>query len=147
MKSFAHSFLLSLTLVAASSHADAPDPSLIGCWRAVKIVQYAQSGSKIEDSSGRCTLQFKEDHFDSTCQTSSATVISTYRYSIVRPNFYQATLVGSTYQTNLIGSMREYEFHVKGDRLTTAARLQPKLPAAPAAAVRVETEAARMPCP
>jgi hypothetical protein len=128
------------------SHAAAPDESLVGCWRAVKIVQYVQGSPKVEDTSGRCTLQFKEDQFASTCETANGTLTSTYRYRIVRPNFYSATMAGSTLRTDLIGSTREYEYHVDGDRLTTATNLQTTAPA-PAVAVRVETEAARTPCP
>src|SRR5688572_23268424 len=91
MKLFARTFLLYPAFVAPWTHAAAPDPSLVGCWQAVKIVQYAQDGSKIEDSSGRCTLQFKEDQLESTCKTSSGTVTSSYRYRVIRPNFYSAT--------------------------------------------------------
>jgi len=141
-----HAFLLYLAFVAPCSHAVAPDPSLTGCWRAVKIVQYAQDGSKIEDSSGRCTLQFKEDQIESTCATAGGAVTSTYRYRIARPDFYLATMAGSTFRTGLIGSTREYEFHVDGDRLVTATNLPTTSPAPPTVAVRVETEAARTPC-
>ncbi|HVE53807.1 MAG TPA: hypothetical protein VNB23_10550 [Ramlibacter sp.] len=147
MKSFAHSFVLALALVAPWSHAAAPDPSLLGCWRAVTIVQFLKDGSKMEDSSGRCTLQFKEDQFDSTCMSARGTVTSIYRYRIERPNVYLATMAGSSYRTTLIGSTRKYEYKVDGDRLTTRADIQPTEPAAPTAAVRVETEAARMECP
>ena len=148
MKSFARSCLLCLAFVAPWSHAAAPDPSLIGCWRAVKIVQSTQGGSTTEDTSGRCTLHFKEDQFESTCATASGgTVTSTYWYRIVGPHAYQATMASSTFRTGLIGSTREHEYHVDGDRLTTAIHLHTTLPAAPAASVRVETEAARTQCP
>jgi hypothetical protein len=146
VKSFAHSCLLCLASVAPWSHAAAPDPSLMGCWRAVKIVLSFQDGSKAEDTSGRCTLQFSEDQFKSACETGSRTATTTYQYRIVRPNFYEATMTGSTFQTDLIGSTREYEYHVDGDRLVTAPMLRTRLPAPPTVATRVESEAARMPC-
>lgn len=147
MKTFAHSCLLSLALAAPWSDAMAQDPSLIGCWRSAKIVQYAQDGSKAEDSSGRCSLQFKEDQIESRCGNIGGTATTTYQYRIVRPNLYSATMVGSTFRTDLIGSTREYEYHVDGDRLVIATHPPTTLPAAPAAAVRVESEAARTPCP
>jgi hypothetical protein len=146
MQSLARSCFLSLAFVSSWSHAAAPDPSLVGCWRAVKIVQHAQGAPEVEDTSGRCTLQFKDDQLASTCQTASGTVTSTYGYRIVRPGFYSATMTGSTYKTDLIGSTREYEYHVDGDRLATATNLQTTVPGAPTVTVRVETEAERTPC-
>jgi len=100
----------------------------------------------VEDTSGRCTLHFKEDELESTCRTAHGAVTSTYRYQIGRPNFYAATMAGSTFRTDLIGSTREYEYHVDGDRLTTAVNLKTTAAVPPAVAVRVETEAARTPC-
>lgn len=147
MKSFARSCLLYLVFVAPWSCAAAPDESLIGCWRAVKIVLYAEDGSKIEDTSGRCTLHFKEDQVESACGTASGSATTTYQYRIDRPNFYQATMTGSTFRTDLIGSMREYEYHVEGERLVTVTKRQGELPAPPTVAMRVESEAARTPCP
>jgi hypothetical protein len=146
MKSLAHSCLLCLVLVTPWTHAAAPDPALVGCWRAVKIVLYAHDGSKLEDTSGRCTLQFRDDQLESTCVTSGGTATTTYRYAIVRPNVYAATMAGSTFATNLIGSTREYEYHVDGDRLATTTHPPVTLPAAPAATVRVASEAARVSC-
>jgi hypothetical protein len=96
MMSFARLCLLCLALAAPSGHASAADPSLAGCWRAVKIVLYAQDGSRTEDTSGRCTLQFKDDQFESTCGTTTGTMTTTYEYRIVRPNVFLATMAGST---------------------------------------------------
>lgn len=140
----ARSLLLALTFVLPWVHAASGDPSLTGCWRAVKIVRQAQGAPKMEDRTGRCTLRFQDDVLESTCRTSAGTMTSTYRYRVVRPGAYQTTMTGSTFKTDLIGSTREYEFRAEGDRLSTATTL----PATPSAgAVRVETEAARMPCP
>lgn len=147
MKFFPPHLVLPLALVAASSNAAAPDPSLTGCWRAAKIVQHFQDGSQAEDSSGRCMLRFQEDQLESSCATANGSVSTTYRYRIERAHFYLATMAGSTFATSLIGSTREYEYRVEGNRLFTATNLQVTQPAAPTAMVRVETEAARMPCP
>jgi len=146
MKSLTRFCLLCLAVLATASHAAAPDPSLLGCWRAARIVQFSEGGSKVEDTSGRCTLRFTEDQLASTCATSRGTVTSTYSYRIVRPGFYAATMASSTFQTSLIGSTREYEYHVDADRLTTATNLH-GTGTAPAVALRVETQAARTPCP
>ena len=143
----ARSLLLALAVVVPCAHAAASDPSLTGCWRAVKIVRQAQGAPKMEDRTGRCTLRFQDDVLESTCQTSAGTMTSTYRYRVVRPRVYQTTMTGSTFKTDLIGSTREYEFRVEGDRLTTATTLPAPSTTPPAGAVRVETEAARMPCP
>ncbi|RYF17175.1 MAG: hypothetical protein EOO30_08415 [Comamonadaceae bacterium] len=147
MKSFARPCLLCLALAAPSGYAVAPDPSLVGCWRAVKIVLYAQDGSRTEDTSGRCTLQFKDDQFESTCGTTTGTMTTTYQYRVVRPNVYSATMAGSTYRTSLLGTTREYEYRVDGDRLVTVTSTQAGSPASPTVAPRVESEATRMPCP
>lgn len=146
MKRLARSCLLSLGFAAPWSYAVAPDQLLIGCWRATKIVLYAQDGSKTEDTSGRCTLQFKEHQFESTCETASGKMITTYQYQVVRPNFYLATMVGSTFRTALIGSEREYEYHVDGDRLFTVTNPPAKVPASSPGAPRVESDAVRAPC-
>ena len=146
MKSLARSCLLCLALVATGSHAAAPDPSLVGCWRAAKIVQYSKGGSKVEDTSGRCMLRFTEDQLASTCATARGAVTSTYSYRVVRRGFYAATMASSTFQTSLLGSTREYEYHVDGDGLTTATDLHGTGGAA-AVGVRVETQAVRTACP
>ena len=146
MKSVTRLCLLWLAFAATGGHAAAPDQSLVGCWRTDKIVLYAQDGSKTEDTSGRCTLQFKEDQFESTCRTTAGTATSTYQYRIVRPSVYSATMTGSTFRTTLLGSAREYEYRVDGDRLVTVAKTQATSSASSTGAPRVEAEAMRTPC-
>jgi hypothetical protein len=146
MKCFARSSILCLAFLAPVAKAAAPDPALIGCWRAVKIVLHGQDGSKTEDTSGRCTLSFEEDRFESTCGTTAGTATTTYRYRIDRPNVYSATMTGSTFRTSLLGSTREYEYRVDGDRLVTTSAAQAASSAAQGAVPRVESEAARTPC-
>ena len=146
MTSFARSCLLCLTLLAPVGYAAAPDQSLTGCWRTVRIVLYAQDGSKTEESSGRCALRFEDDRLESTCATATGKAITTYQYRIDRPHVYLATMTGSTFRTSLVGTTREYEYHVDGDRLVTVATSQVISPGAQAVAPRVESEAARMPC-
>ena len=138
--------LLSLLCIVPCVHA-ASDPALLGCWRAAKIVLTTPDGEKAEDTSGRCTLQFKEDQFESTCKTASGTATTTYRYQVVRPQVYSATMAGSTFRTEMVGSTREYEYHITGDQLRTVTVPPAMAFAAAAAAQRVETEAARAPCP
>ena len=148
MKFLAHRLVLGLALVSPfCSLAEVPDPSLLGCWRAVKIVQHFKDGSTAEDSSGRCTLQYKDDQLVSSCASAAGTVASTYRLRIERPDFYLATMTGSSFRTSLLGGTREYRYRVDGETLTTAIDLQVAEPAAATAMVRVETKAARMACP
>ena len=148
MKSFARPTLLCLTLAHATwSHATAPDPALAGCWRAVKIVVQMQDGAKVQDASGRCMLRFTEDQFESSCATTTGQrVTNTYRYQVVRPNFFSASIAGSTTRTDLTASTREYEYHVDGDRLVTVTHPQGKAPGASTGLARVESEATRIPC-
>jgi hypothetical protein len=136
MKCFTRSSFLSLALAASWACAAAPDPSLLGCWRAARIVLTAPDGEKAEDTSGRCTLQFKADQFESTC-----------RYQVVRPRVYAATMAGSTFRTEMVGSTREYAYRIEGDQLHTVTVPPAMAFAAAAAAQRVETVAARVPCP
>lgn len=147
MKSLARFAVLCLASVAACSHAAAPDPALIGCWRAVKIVLHEPDGSKMEDASGRCSLQFQEDRFESACGTTHGTAVTTYTYQIVGPNLYRATMASSTFRTSLVGSTHDYEYHVDGDRLVTVTHPQAQSPAGSTATPRVESEATKMPCP
>ncbi len=110
--------LLSFLCIVPCVHA-ASDPALLGCWRAAKIVLTTPDGEKAEDTSGRCTLQFKEDQFESTCKTASGTATTTYRYQVVRPQVYAATMASSSFRTEMVGSTREYEYRLDGDRLRT----------------------------
>ena len=140
--------LLAFAAAASLTHAATPDPALLGCWRAAKIVLTTPDGEKAEDISGRCTLQFKDEQFESTCKTSSNGVATTtYRYRIVRPQVYAATMAGSTFKTEMVGTTREYEYHVEGDRLRTVTVPPPKVSVAATTASRVETEASRAACP
>lgn len=124
------------------------DAGLLGCWRATKIVLYMQDGTKAEDTSGRCTLQFKQTLFESTCKTNNGTSTTAYRYQVVRPQVYAATMASSTFRTDMIGSTREYSYRIDGDQLRTVSVPPAKPPEPPAvAAPRVETDAARTPCP
>lgn len=124
------------------------DASLLGCWRAAKITLYMQDGTEAQDISGRCTLQFKQTLFESTCKTTTGTATTAYRYQVVRPRVYAATMASSTFRTDMIGSTREYEYRVDGDTLRTVSVPPAKPPEPPAvAAPRVETEATRTPCP
>ena len=147
MKSLAAASIACLAFISAPSHAEIADPSLLGCWRAVKIVQSFKDGSKAEDTSGRCTLQYKDDQLVSSCASGAGTVTSTYRLRIEPPDFYLATMTGSTFRTSLLGGTRKYQYHVDGEKLTTAIELQVAEPAAATAMVRVETTAARVACP
>jgi len=148
MNSFARSSFLCLAIAVPWSHAAAPDQSLVGCWRAVKIVLLTQDGTRTEDTSGRCSLRFKDDQFESSCGTSGArAVTTTYQYRVVRPGFYAATMTASTFRTDLLGATREYEYRIEGDRLFTVTGGPAKPPAASTGAGRVELEAARTPCP
>ena len=57
-------------------------------------------------------------------------------------------MASSTFKTDMIGSTREYAYRIEGDQLRTVSVLPAKAPEPPAvAAPRVETEAARTPCP
>lgn len=140
--------LLTCAAVACATHAAAPDAALLGCWRAAKIVLTTPKGETAEDTSGRCTLHFQEDQFDSICTTHSKGVAkTTYRYKVVRPQVYAATMTGSTFKTEMVGTTREYEYHVQGDQLRTVTAPPAMAFAAAATAQRVETEAVRTPCP
>jgi len=140
--------ILFLAAAAAGAHAEGVlDPALLGCWRAAKIVLHTQDGATAEDISGRCSLHFKEDQFDSVCKTATGTATTTYRYQIVHPGVYAATMAGSSFRTEMVGSTREYAYRIDGDRLHTATAPPPTPPAAPAVAPRVDTEATRTPCP
>lgn len=157
------------TAAAAMAHAAVPDtptdPALQGCWRAVRIVLYTQDGSRAEDTSGRCSLRFHGDEMASICRTAQGSTTTTYRYRIIRPQVYAATMQGSGLRTDMVGSTREYHYRVDGDALRTTSRAaQAPAPAAaaasaagasgeagagavPATGPRVETEAVRMACP
>ena len=136
------------SLLPLSVHAAAPDPALLGCWRASRIALHSQDGTKAEDVSGRCTLEFRQDQeLVSVCKTSTSTATTTYRYQIARSQVYAATMTGSTFKTDMVGTTREYEYRVNGDRLHTVT-VPPSLAfAAAATAQKVETEGTRIACP
>ena len=81
MTRIAHTpWLLGLLCTASWAQATAPDPALLGCWRATTIVLHTADGARLEDRSGRCTLRFKEDQLESTCRTTRGLATTTYQY-------------------------------------------------------------------
>ena len=140
-------WLLCALCIAPCAQAAAPDPSLLGCWRATAIVLHTVDGQKLEDRSGRCTLQFKEEQLDSTCRTSRGLATTTYRYQVVRPQVYATTLAASTVRTEMASATREYAYRIEGVRLHTATVAPAAAPAASAATPRTETDATKVPCP
>ena len=56
-------------------------------------------------------------------------------------------MTGSTFSTQLLGSSREYEYQVDGERLLLVTRPPTATPPPPGATVKVESESARVPCP
>jgi hypothetical protein len=147
VNSRARSCLLAGAFAVLGAHAAQADASLAGCWRSASIVMQFQGGAQSEDRSGRCTLQFEDDRILSTCQTSTGSAVTRYRYEIVRPNVYRATMTGSSFRTDLVGSTREYEYRIDGDKLLLVTHPQTTSPAPPSAAVRVESESKREACP
>jgi hypothetical protein len=148
MKSFKHTYwLLGLLCAASFAQAAAPDPALIGCWRAAKIVLHTPDGAKLEDQSGRCTLQFKEEQLESTCRTARGVATTTYQYQIVRPNVYATTLAGSTVRTEMASATREYAYRIDGEQLHTATVPAAQPQVASTATPRTETDATKVACP
>ena len=147
MPSIPRCCFLALVVATPIVHATAPDPALLGCWRAAKIVLTSPDGSTAEDQSGRCTLQFSDEQFTSTCQTTNGTATTTYRYRVVRPQVYAATMAGSSFKTEMVGATREYEYRVEADRLHTVTVPPPRVSVAAATASRVETQAIKVACP
>ena len=76
-----------------------------------------------------------------------AAATTTYRYRVVRPQVYAATMAGSSFKTEMVGATREYEYRVDGDHLRTVTVPPPKVSVAAATASRVETQATRVECP
>ena len=60
MKYFARYFFFSLALAAPWSHAAAPDPSLVGCWRAEKIVLGTSKNPCFQPLNGQDAQQFSD---------------------------------------------------------------------------------------
>ena len=140
-------WLLGLLCTAAWARATAPDPALLGCWRATTIVLHTADGARLEDRSGRCTLRFKEDQLESTCRTTRGLATTTYQYQIVRPQVYATTLAGSTVRTEMARTTREYAYRIEGERLHTASVASATAPDASATGPRTETDAIRIACP
>lgn len=136
---------LFLAVLVQQAQASVQD-DLLGCWKTGKIVQIFGDGSRASSQPGRCTLQYKRDDFVSTCTYSQTPVTSTYRYNVVRPGVYEATMTSSSLRTELLGTTREYEFKVKGPTLSLTAR--PKVTGAQVSAtiVRVESESEKTLC-
>ncbi len=148
MKRIAHThWLLSLLCTASWGQAAAPDPALLGCWRANTIVLHTADGAKLEDRSGRCTLRFKDEQFESTCRTTQGVATTTYQYRIVRPQVYDTTLAGSTVRTEMASATREYAYRIESERLHTATVPPAAVPGASAATPRTETDATKIACP
>ena len=139
--------LVTALLVALPCIAKVSEDGLIGCWRSTRIAQFIDGNPALEDKSGRCTLQFKAGEFESRCQASSGVIVATYSYRVERPNFYTAKMLSSTASSSLIGTTREYEFHVQGDQLQLVTYPQATKALPLAKVSRVVSESTKVSCP
>ena len=140
-------WLLGLLCTASWVQATAPDPALLGCWRATTIVLHTVDGARLEDRSGRCTLRFKEEQLESTCRTTQGMATTTYQYQIVRPQVYTTTLASSTVRTEMARTTREYTYRIEGERLHTACVVSATAPEASPTGPGTGTDATQVPCP
>jgi hypothetical protein len=132
--------LLALNLALPTIVLSKPlDDALKGCWEGKNVRQYISDGRFRDQSTvGRVEYQ------STKIVTESKEVRIEYRYEIVRPSVYSATMSAHTHRPDLIGSTREYEYRIEKDRLFITTYPQTTKPAPPTVAVKVESESVRV---
>jgi hypothetical protein len=145
----AHTLLGSFTIFAASSLtslAQAASSDLVGCWHGIRTVQYVADGSGHEVPGSDCTLAISATEMDSECVSKSGAWSYRYDYEVVAPGKYSATIRASSTRPDLVGSKRDYFYHVEADHLYITTFPQATIPAPPTVAVRVESDSVRIEC-
>ena len=119
---------------------------LLGCWQGEKVSQFLADGRSHEQASGGGVIEFTASEIVTWRFGSLQPVEIRYRYAIVRPGVYAATLTAHSVLPDTAGSAREYEYKVEGDLLYITTYPQTTRPAPLTAAVKVESRSRRIAC-
>ena len=138
-------FVVLLALLA-SKPASADDQNLEGCWRGERVVQYFKDGTSRANESSTCSMQFLESRILTHCVGPNGMSVIEYKYRVVRPGTYLATMSSHTSRPELVGGTREYDYRLADERLFITTNPQTTNPAPPTAAVRVESVSVRASC-
>jgi hypothetical protein len=130
---------LPLELVAA----ELSDEALLGCWRAERVQQTYADG-RVWNDIGGCTLEFALDRIDSACALRPGNRPVIYTYTISQPGHYTARIVEHPQFPAAVGSEREYEYQIDGDRLYISTNPQTAKPVPLNAVVRVFSVSVRV---
>jgi hypothetical protein len=133
-----------LCLHSSAVFGDASD--LSGCWKGESVAQFLADGSSKVDQSGHCILEFTPNSIHSRCAGKNGTSEIDYRYRVLRPGVYAATMTSHNFRPDLVGGEREYEYKIEGDQLQITTNPQTTKPSPPTAAVRVVSMSRKVPC-
>ena len=145
----AHTILVAFTIFAGSSLtalAQAATSDLVGCWHGIRAVQYVADGSGHEVPGSDCTLAISATSMESECVSKSGPWSYKYDYEVVAPGKYSAIIRASSTRPDLVGSKRDYFYHVEANHLYITTFPQTTIPAPPTVAVRVESDSERIEC-
>lgn len=140
---------LLLCLAAGCSTPPAPpaaaaaDPALMGCWKNEKVNAFFDNGNARSEVSD-CDMRIDASTISMHCPRAGSEI--DYAYHVVRPGVYAATMVRHTKLPALVGSHREYEYQVSGDRLNITTYPQTTQPKPSMPAVRVESTSVKTAC-
>ena len=132
-----------LTLPLALAAAEPTDAALLGCWRAERVQQTYSDGRVWKDIGG-CTLEFAADRIVSACALRPGNRPVIYTYTISGPGRYIARIVEHPQLPSAVGSKREYEYRIDGDRLYISTDPQTAKPVPLNAVVRVLSVSVRV---
>jgi|GEM_PF-1513719 len=130
---------LPLTLAAA----EAPDVPLLGCWRAERVQQMFEDG-RVWNDLGGCTLEFTPDRIVSGCALRTGNRPVIYSYTIGAPGRYTARIVDHPALPAAVGSERNYDYRIDGDRLFISTDPQTAKPVPLNSVVRVLSVSVRV---
>ena len=148
---FVASCRLTLVLLLASPASiraaeEPPDAALVGCWRAERVEQTLPDGSLWTDIGG-CTLEIAADRIVSGCSLRSGNQPITYTYKVVEPGKYNARITAHPARPQAVGTERDYEYRVDGDRLYITSYPQTAKPAPVSPVVKVLSVSVRVGSP
>ena len=143
-----HLFCLALCLVLPLElvAAELTDENLLGCWRAERVQQTYADG-RVWNDIGGCTLEFALHRIDSACALRPGNRPVIYSYTISGPGRYTARIVEHPQSPAAVGSERDYEYRIDGDRLYISTNPQTAKPIPLNAVVQVLSVSVRVGSP
>ena len=133
----------------AASREDAAasrDPRLAGCWRSVRMALVRIDGRQAAMDDDRCVLRIDDRTIVSTCDWPSVHWVVEYAWQPLAGGRYRATATRYPGNESQVGTSKEYDYRIEGDRLTQVTFPEEAKPKPTGDVRRFESVLQREPC-